>query len=292
VVLAHYSTFAQHEALSLVVTGRADALEFYNQGTGRAGRVLRPAERGVSAATRRRHRQDVERSARRPLPDLREDAGPFSFESWLAAIRAGRTFMTSGPLISLSVDGHEIGDTVHIGPRGRDVVVEARVDSIFPVNSLQIVVGGAVAGEATSAVGATHLDWRGSVRVNADTWIAARSGGPGYATNALRHHVEPPPPGEKPIDFSKAIIAHTSPIYLAAGDRWNAFDARVVRYLLTAMEGGIAHLRNRAAVARDVSYAHEITRRTLSAPIKRQQQRSYGASRAPARIRRRQGDTT
>src|SRR5678815_1273359 len=184
-------------------------------------------------------------------------AGPFSFECWLAAIRAGRTFMTSGPLISLTVNGYELGDTVHIGRQAGEVLVEASVDSIFPVNSLQIVLGGAVAGEATSTVGAKHLDWRGSLRVDADTWIAARSGGPGYATNALRHHIEPPPPGEKPIDFSKAIIAHTSPIYVAAGDRWNAFDARVVRYLLTAMEGGIAHLRRRAAIARDVSYAHE-----------------------------------
>jgi hypothetical protein len=266
VVLAHYSTYAQHEALSLVVTGRADALEFYNQGPAGQAEYYDLLNAGypvplVGGTDKMSNELPV--GLYRTYAKI---AGPFSFESWLAAIRSGRTFMTSGPLISLTVDGHELGDTVHIGPQGRDVVVEARVDSIFPVNSLQIVVGGAVAGEATSTVGATHLDWRGSLRVDADTWIAARSGGPGYATNALRHHIEPPPPGEKPIDFSKAIIAHTSPIYVATGDRWNAFDARVVRYLLTAMEGGIAHLRLRAAIARDVSYAHEDHQAYLERP--------------------------
>jgi hypothetical protein len=258
IVLAHYSTYAQPEALSLVVTGRADAVEFYNQGPAgqseyydllNAGYAL-PLVGGTDKMA-----NEVPVGLYRTYAKIH---GAFSYASWLEAIRAGRTFMTSGPLLTFAVDGADAGATVQVGAHGRDVEVEASVVSIFPVNALQIVVGGVVAAEALSAKGATHLEWHGRLRIGSDTWIAARCGGPGYATNALRHHIEPPPPGEKPIDFSKAIIAHTAPVYVATGERWDAFDARVIRYLLTAMEGGLEHLRRRATIAREGStgYAH------------------------------------
>jgi hypothetical protein len=258
VVLAHYSTYAQHEALALIATGRADAVEFYNQGPAgqaeyydllNAGYTL-PLVGGTDKMA-----NEV------PVGLFRTYArvgGPSSFAAWLDAIRAGRTFMTSGPLLSLSVDGRDIGDTVRLAA-GRDTVeVEARVDSIFPVNSLQVVVGGAVAAEATDANGAKHLVLKARVRIDRDTWIAARTGGSGYATNALRHHIEPPPPREKPIDFSKAIIAHTSPVYVTRGASWDAYDERVARFLLRSIDGGLEHLRTRATLdlAPSSSYAH------------------------------------
>ena len=60
---------------------------------------------------------------------LDPDAAP-TFAAWSAAVRAGRTFATSGPVIELSVDGHEPGDVLALpasrrpargagpGPRG------------------------------------------------------------------------------------------------------------------------------------------------------------------------------
>jgi len=165
--------------------------------------------------------------------------------------------MTSGPIVSLSVGDVEIGGTVQ-ATAGTEVVVRAQVESIFPVNALQIVMGGRVVDEATDARGSRRLALEARVRVERDTWIAARCGGPGYATNALLHHIERPPFAEKPIDFSKAIIAHTSPVYVATGPEWRAHDADVCRYLLTAMDGGLEHIRRRATIAsaERTRYAH------------------------------------
>jgi hypothetical protein len=138
------------------------------------------------------------------------------------------------------------------------VLVRAAAESIFPVNALQIVMGGQVVAEANDESGSRRLVIEERIHLDRDTWIAARCGGPGYATNALRHHIEPPLFGEKPIDFSKAIIAHTSPIYVATGSEWRAYDAEVCRYLLTAMDGGLEHIRRRATVAspKRTRYAH------------------------------------
>src|SRR5262249_11025724 len=39
----------------------------------------------------------------------------FSYESWCRNLRAGRTFLSGGPILDLSVEGAEIGDTVRLG---------------------------------------------------------------------------------------------------------------------------------------------------------------------------------
>ena len=38
--------------------------------------------------------------------------GPLTYEKWIAGLRAGRSFVSNGPILELSVDGKEIGDTV------------------------------------------------------------------------------------------------------------------------------------------------------------------------------------
>ena len=51
----------------------------------------------------------------------------FSFEAWTAAVRAGRTFVSAGPILRLSVDGHGIGDVVRLsGPATVEVAGESR----------------------------------------------------------------------------------------------------------------------------------------------------------------------
>ena len=49
----------------------------------------------------------------------------FTYQTWCANLAAGRTFMSGGPIISLSVDGHVIGDTLHLAGNGGTVEVEA-----------------------------------------------------------------------------------------------------------------------------------------------------------------------
>jgi hypothetical protein len=156
--------------------------------------------------------------------------GPLSLESWLAAVRAGRTFATSGPLISFSVDGSEPGDTLNV-PRGGTVTARASVTSIFPIHTLQIVQGGRVVAETESSEGSKTLALEEEIEVSEHGWMVARCAGPGY-TAAVRH-----------FDHDRRpVMAHTSPVYIDVGVR-NPEAGATHRYLKTLVDGGLCYLR-------------------------------------------------
>src|SRR5258708_15332448 len=62
----------------------------------------------------------------------------FTYQTWCANLAAGRTFMSGGPLISLSEDGHAHGDTLPFAGNGVNGQVEARGEASFPVQNLPL----------------------------------------------------------------------------------------------------------------------------------------------------------
>src|SRR3989475_144681 len=55
---------------------------------------------------------------------------------WLAAIKAGRTFVTNGPLLEFSLGGREIGDEIRLRQPGR-LTARVRLRSSVPVDHLE-----------------------------------------------------------------------------------------------------------------------------------------------------------
>ena len=53
-------------------------------------------------------------------------------ENWIGALKQGRTFFTSGPLLELTVDTAGPGDTVNLPATGGQVVVKAQVELLIP----------------------------------------------------------------------------------------------------------------------------------------------------------------
>jgi hypothetical protein len=159
----------------------------------------------------------------------------FTYDGWRRAVRAGRTFLSSGPIIEFQVEGAEIGDTVRIDGPGT-VHVQARAQSIFPVHSLEIVQDGEVVASVDDPKGARTLELEAAVRVGDHSWLAARCGGPGYF-DPVRHHDL----------WQRGIFAHTSPVYVACGGDWWKFDPAVGRYLVTLLEGSLAYVDARVA---------------------------------------------
>ncbi len=83
--------------------------------------------------------------------------GPVDHRAWLAALKAGKTFATNGPLLEFTMDGAGIGDELRL-PAPRDAVpVQVTLRSIVPVDHVEIVRDGEVAarvpltGDRTSA---------------------------------------------------------------------------------------------------------------------------------------------
>ena len=148
---------------------------------------------------------------------------PFDYDNWSDAVRAGRTFSTTGPLIDMTVEGKQVGQAVSLPASGGKVEVEAGAECVWPLGRIEIVHNGRVVADRRSRDGAKSLRIRAKVPVVGSGWIAARCSG-------LGTH-----PG-------KYIAAHTSPVYLKCG-RSRAFDGPAAEHMLALVEGGIEYLR-------------------------------------------------
>jgi hypothetical protein len=162
-------------------------------------------------------------------------AEEFSHEAWQRGLRAGRTFLSGGPLLEFSVEGAQIGDTVRLPDGGGSVEVSARARSVLPIHTLQIVLNGQVVAETSELAGARSLSLHARVSIEGDSWLCARVGGPNYE-HLVHHDV-----------WNRGIFGHTSPIYVACGaDDWQRMDPAGVQYMLTLVEGSLQYIRHLA----------------------------------------------
>ncbi len=169
-------------------------------------------------------------SARMPVGGARTYAKldpnrPFTFENWGGAIRAGRTFTSSGPLIDMTVDGRSVGDEIQMSGGGGSVEVQARAECAWPMHAIEIVVNGRVVARSSSKRGAKALSIKANVKISRSSWIAARSGSRLVAQHAW------------PIQLG----AHTSPVYVVVGGR-ELFNASDATYMVTLIDGGLTYL--------------------------------------------------
>jgi hypothetical protein len=140
-------------------------------------------------------------------------ASPLSYAGWLAGYKAGRTFVSNGPLLSLQVEGKEPGEEIQLSTP-ETVAVVAKVRSQAPVSRLELVVNGEVAATAAATDGGTIAEIRQELRVSRSSWVAARAWGPG---NRL-------------VMNDRQAFAHTSPVYCYVAGQKIAFpeDAKTI----------------------------------------------------------------
>jgi hypothetical protein len=151
---------------------------------------------------------------------------PFSFASWAGAVRKGNTFMTSGPLLLLQVDGRPPGDEITLRSGSGKIEVLAELKSTLPVHRLEIVLNGKVVASREENGGTRDLTLRETVSVSGPGWLAARC--------ASR------------MTFGPArVAAHTSPVYLVVPGQ-ELFSAPVAAYMMTLIDGSEAWVRKLA----------------------------------------------
>ncbi|MGH2525195.1 MAG: CehA/McbA family metallohydrolase, partial [Actinomycetota bacterium] len=233
VVIAHFPQ-PNGEPPVLIATGRADAIEMIIQRPAfheeyysylNAGYRL-PLVGGTDKMS-----SDVPVGLYRTYAKVGDEG--FSHEAWCGAVRAGRTFLSAGPMLHLEVDGREPGDAIRI-PGGGMASVSAVAESVFPMGSLEIIVNGEVVASADTESNDRRMELRADVRVDEDSWIAARCGGAGYFDGPV--HRDP---------WSRPIFAHTSPVYVACGDgEWSRFDRERLRTMASMIDAGIERLRS------------------------------------------------
>jgi hypothetical protein len=237
VVAAHFPN-PNGEPAVLVATGRADAVEMLaHSGDAMAEyyRYLNSGYRLPLVGGTDKMSSAVPVGLYRTYARLDEE---FSYEAWCRAVRSGRTFLSGGPLVTLSVDGCEPGGTVELSGPGT-VSVHATVRSIFPLRSLEVVRNGEVAARA-EVNGGREAHISEELRIDGNSWIACRAFGVDY-------HLD---------EWGRRVFAHTSPVYLACGGDWTMIDPDGIRYIRTLIEGTLEYVRHTAVRRSDQLTTH------------------------------------
>lgn len=99
--------------------------------------------------------------------------GPLTLNSYLAGLRQGRSFVTTGPLVLFAADGAGPGGVVQAKP-GATVAWELTVASPTAFETVELLVNGAVAWSARGLDAPGKRTWTGQVKAPAGGWIAAR----------------------------------------------------------------------------------------------------------------------
>jgi hypothetical protein len=162
-----------------------------------------------------------------------DDGKEFTYESWLEAVRAGRTFVTYGPLLEFSVDGQPAGSRIEIPSGGGTVDVEWQVASVtVPMSRIELVVNGEVRESRALEGDSDSGGW--SLQAEESCWLAV----------LVRGHYQ---------DRPEMIAAHSSPVMVRVGgsDSFSAPDALVT---LEQIEGALAYLDTVGTRAEDEVY--------------------------------------
>jgi len=160
--------------------------------------------------------------------------GPFTFDSWRDALKAGRTFTTYGALVDMRVEVKMPGAKIELKGPATLQVEWSVASATIPVTSVELVVGG----ETMAAIKMDNVlgtrDGHFSVKVTGSTWIAVRVRG----CQAGKPEI---------------ITAHTSAVMAIVEGRrpMSPPDAMTI---LEQIEGATAYIKSIGTRAQDLQY--------------------------------------
>ena len=145
----------------------------------------------------------------------------FTYESWKAAIRAGETFVTFGPLIVFAVEGKKPGSKIDLRAGGGQADVTWQAASVVvPMSKVDLIVNGEVRESRTINPDQDGGHW--SVKIDRSSWVAL----------LVRAHYQ---------DKPEIIAAHSSPVMIQV-DGSEFFSAVDAVTILDQIEGALAYI--------------------------------------------------
>jgi hypothetical protein len=119
---------------------------------------------------------------------------PFTYDTWMGAVRRADTFVTYGPLLEFNVDGQPMGSRIKMTPGGGTVDVTWQVASVtIPMSRVELIVNGEIRESVAVAPEEGNGQW--SIKVDKSSWLAL----------LVRGHY---------ADKAEIITAHSSPVMI------------------------------------------------------------------------------
>jgi hypothetical protein len=163
-------------------------------------------------------------------------------ENWIRALKEGRTFFTSGPLLEFKVNEAGAGEVLKLPASGGSVTIKAQVWSIVPLSRVVIYRNGGIWREVPLNADSRGARIQETVRIDESSWFSLTAEGPARshpvdalfpqaATSAVRVYV-----GSQKIrnrESAKYFIrwidklqamAETSPGWRSEKERNHVFD--------------------------------------------------------------------
>lgn len=96
------------------------------------------------------------------------------YRKWIADFRAGRAFVTSGPLVLFTVDGKEVGDEIRLPAGAQELKAEVEVESIMPIQSVEVLYNNRVVAEEKPVDRPLKVKFQKTLRPDRSGWFAVR----------------------------------------------------------------------------------------------------------------------
>jgi hypothetical protein len=142
----------------------------------------------------------------------------FNYQNWIEAVRAGRTFVTSGPILLFTVNGQDPGAVIEVPTTAPRVQVRAEVRSLVPLERLEVLANNAVVAGIESAGSPASAIVEAEVHMPSGGWLTARCWG--AYDNAMEEWV----------------AAQASPIYVQVQGRSLPADAKAASAFLASLD--------------------------------------------------------
>ena len=107
--------------------------------------------------------------------------GEFTYEKWMQSLAAGRSFVTTGPMLFAKVDGAQPGSKLKEPENGKaSLQVTGTAESTAPLRTIEIIVNGEIAKRITpknekTERGSFVSSFDTSVETEGSSWVAVRA---------------------------------------------------------------------------------------------------------------------
>ena len=154
----------------------------------------------------------------------------FSYAEWIRNLKAGRSFVTGGPLLEFTVDGKILGESIQLSSTG---TVSARASASWqgPLDRVELIYNGVIVGKGDLSTDRLTATFEQAVKVDRSGWLCFRA----YAQDRT--------------------LAHTSPIYLTVAGK-PAASEKDAQYFLQWIDRLEAKLNERSRVPSPALRAH------------------------------------
>ena len=173
-------------------------------------------------------------------------AGALTAERWLEGLRAGRSYITNGPLLELRCGQRDIGDVIAIDKPQR-LVFRGQARGRNNFRKVQLVYNGRVVADAPARESGGHhvanVSW--ALEAKEPGWVALRVDS-GFATLPATAPVTAK--GKGVNEFGQGLFGHTSPIYIDYGGK-RVFKRETAKELVQEMELAVDEILRRSKFA-------------------------------------------